>query len=82
MATKFEISQQSLIKKYENLNTYFKNWNVSEAYVKSHSTPQNLRSNTVKASWGRYYGNDDSGITLIVDIINNKGERKNEEKTI
>lgn len=65
MATRFEITQQSLIKKYENLNTYFKNWNVSEAYVKSHSTPQNLRTNTVKASWGRYYGNDDNGSTLI-----------------
>ena len=65
MATRFEISQQSLIKKYENLNTYFKNWNVSEAYVKSHSTPQNLRTNLVKASWGRYYGNDDNGSTLI-----------------
>lgn len=65
MATRFEISQQSLIKKYENLNTYFKKWNVSEAYVKSHSTPQNLRSNIVKASWGRYYGNDDNGSTLI-----------------
>ena len=65
MTTRFEISQQSLIKKYENLNTYFKNWNVSEAYVKSHSTPQNLRSNIVKASWGRYYGNDDNGSTLI-----------------
>ena len=65
MATRFEITQQSLIKKYQNLNTYFKNWNVSEAYVKSHSTPQNLRINIVKASWGRYYGNDDNGSTLI-----------------
>ena len=65
MATRFEISQQSLIKKYENLNTYFKKWNVTEAYVKSHSTPQNMRSNIVKASWGRYYGNDDNGATLI-----------------
>ena len=65
MATRFELTQQSLIKKYQNLNTYFKNWNVSEAYVKSHSTPQNLRTNLVKASWGRYYGNDDNGSTLI-----------------
>ena len=65
MATRFQITQQSLIKKYENLNTYFKNWNVTDAYVKSHSTPQNMRSNIVKASWGRYYGNDDNGSTLI-----------------
>ena len=69
MATKFEITQQSLIKKYKNLNTYFKNWNVTEAYVKTHSTPQNLRSNIVKASWGRYYGNDDNGLTLIESRI-------------
>lgn len=69
MATRFEITQQSLIKKYENLNTYFKKWNVTEAYVKSHSIPQNLRSNIVKASWGRYYGNDDNGLTLIESRI-------------
>ena len=65
MATRFEIIKQSLIKKYTNIDNYFKNWNVSEAYVRSHSTPQNLRSNLVKASWGRYYGNDDNGSTLI-----------------
>ena len=65
MATRFEITQQSIINKYENLNKYFKNWNVSEAYVRSHSAPQHLRNNLVKASWGRLYGNDDNGLTLI-----------------
>ena len=65
MATRFEISQQSLIKKYENLNNYFKKWNVSDVYVESHSTPQNLRRNRVKASWANYYANNDAGLNLI-----------------
>ena len=80
MATRFDVTKNSLLKKYENLNTYFKNWNVSEAYVKSHSTPQNIRSNTVKASWGRYYGNDDNGLTLIESRIEELKQTKSMEE--
>ena len=40
--TRFEISKQSLIKKYENIDIYMKKWNVSEAYVRTHSDPAHL----------------------------------------
>ena len=63
--TRFEISKQSLIKKYENIDIYMKKWNVSEAYVRTHSDPAHLRANLVKASWGREYGNDENGLTKI-----------------
>ena len=79
MATRFDITQHSLINKYENLNKYFKNWNVSEAYVRSHTAPQHLRNNLVKASWGRLYGNDDNGLTLIETRIEELKQAKTME---
>lgn len=74
--TKFEISQQSLIKKYEKLNEYFKKWNVSEAYVETHSDPSHLRLNRVKASWGRKLGNDEYGLTKIETRIDELKQAK------
>lgn len=65
MATKFEITQKSLIRKLEKLDVIFQRWNKTEQQVYNTSDKYHLRQNLVKASWGQKFGSIQNGKTPI-----------------